>query len=419
MNNLILSADTILPVNTDPLFQSAVAISGGKIKETGNTSALTKKFRNYKHVRLGRGILLPGFINAHTHLELGWIQPYIGNFSSFTEWLCQIIIAKRNQELSKEILQKSVREGLSILIRSGVTTVAEISSFEGADIPVIKNSGVRSIIYEELFDKDIEQIPDKLYEKNGLIETRPFPHAPYSCSPELLKRVFKLARKSGVKPGIHLAESTDETDFIKRKPNSFEEKIFPLIGKDNFKRPRGKSPVEYLSRFNKNLEVGTTIIHGVQLTRKELSIIKKQPVGVILCPRSNLFLKVGIPPLRSLIKLKRLGLGTDGLSSNYNLDFFEELRSLHLLLSSFMGKEASYQTLYTATLGGARALFVEDETGSIEKGKAADLIFISYDRKPSDPYMHVLFSGKEKLSMNMINGRIIWSKGDYLNYINA
>ena len=101
MNNLILSADTILPVNRDPLSGSAVAVSNGKIIEINKTGVITKKFRNYKHVKLGRGILLPGFINAHTHLELGWIQPYIGNFSNFTEWLSQIILAKKNQKLTK------------------------------------------------------------------------------------------------------------------------------------------------------------------------------------------------------------------------------------------------------------------------------------------------------------------------------
>ena len=176
--------------------------------------------------------------------------------------------------------------------------------------------------------------------------------------------------------------------------------------------------MKYLSKFSGKLGINTTIIHAVQLKKEEITSFMKKPVGVVLCPRSNLFLKVGPPPLKNLIKLDRLGLGTDGLSSNYNLDFFEEMRTLHLLLLSFMGKRASYQTVYTATLGGARSLFVEDETGSIEKGKLADLIFISYDRKPADPYLHVLFSGRDNLAMNMVNGRVIWSRNDYLKNLN-
>jgi len=95
------------------------------------------------------------------------------------------------------------------------------------------------------------------------------------------------------------------------------------------------------------------------------------------------------------------------------------MRTLHLLLSAFMGEEASFKTIYTATLGGARALFLEEKTGSIEKGKEADLIFILYKKKPVDPYLHILSSGKNNMSMNMVRGRIVWSKNDKYDYLNG
>jgi len=419
MKNIILSAETVMPINSDTVSNFAVAISDGVIVDFNKISILTQKYKNFKHINLGRGILLPGFINGHIHLEMGWIQPHIGNFGNFTEWLSQIIIAKAGQNLTKKIIQDSVKEGISSLTECGVTTIGEISSFGGADKSVIKNSGLRAVIYEELFDKDIELIQEKKYVNNSLIETRPFPHAPYSCSPELLKKVYKCSKKSGIPVGIHLAESSEETDFIKQKLNNFENKIFPLIGKKRFKRPIAKSPFQYLLNFNKNLENKTTIIHAVQLTKDEIREAEKSKIGIVLCPRSNLFLKVGVPPLKNLMKLDRIGLGTDGLSSNYNLDFIEEMRTLHLLLSSFMGKEASFKTIYTATLGGARALFLEEKTGSIEKGKEADLIFISYKKKPVDPYLHILYSGKNNMYMNMVRGRIVWSKNGKYDYLNG
>lgn len=419
MKNLILSAETVLPVASGPLINSAVAISDGKIVETGNTSALSKKYRNYKHIKLGKGTLMPGFINGHIHLELGWIQPHIGNFSSFTEWLGQIITAKKTQKTTKRVLEDSVKSGIASLINCGVTTAGEISSFGGADIPLLKKSGLRAIIFEELFDKDTGLIETKSFGKDGLIEKRPFPHAPYSCSPKLLKEIYKHSRKKDIPTGIHLGESPEETDFIKQKKNNFENKIFPLIEKSNFKRPAAKSPVEYFSNFNKDLNTRSTIIHGVQLSKSDINRIRKKPVGIILCPRSNLFLKVGVPPLKNLVKLERLGLGTDGLSSNYNLDYFEEMKALHLLLSGFMGKEASFQTVYCATLGGARSLFIDKETGSIEAGKAADLIFLSYKTKPADPYLQVLLSTKDQLQMNMVGGNIIWSRNDKYKNLNG
>ena len=151
MSNLILSAETVLPISAKPVADSAVAVSDGKIQEINKPALLTKKYRNFKHVRLGKGILLPGFINGHIHLELGWIQPHIGNFSNFTEWLSQIITAKKTHKLTTRALQDSVIEGITSLVNCGVTTVGEISSFGGADIPVLKNSGLRSVIFEELF----------------------------------------------------------------------------------------------------------------------------------------------------------------------------------------------------------------------------------------------------------------------------
>ena len=196
-------------------------------------------------------------------------------------------------------------------------------------------------------------------------------------------------------------------------------KIFPLIEKSNFKRPEAKNSLQYFTKFNKDLKTQSTLIHAVQLKKDDIKLLKRKPIGIVLCPRSNLFLKVGIPPLKHLVKLKRLGLGTDGLSSNYNLDFFEEMKALHLLLSEFMGTEASFQTVYCATLGGARSLFIEDKTGSIEVGKEADLIFLSSNSKFSDPYLHILLSSKDDMQMNMVRGNIIWSRNDKYKNLNG
>jgi 5-methylthioadenosine/S-adenosylhomocysteine deaminase len=148
----------------------------------------------------------------------------------------------------------------------------------------------------------------------------------------------------------------------------------------------------------------------VQVGSEEIKEIKNLDIGIILCPRSNLFLQVGIPPLKEYAKLKRVGVGTDGLSSNYNLDFLEELRVLHLLYSGALGKEASYETVYTATLGGARALFLEDKIGSIQIGKEADLIFLNSKNESNNPYLSVVSSTNENLEFLMVRGKILYSQ---------
>jgi 5-methylthioadenosine/S-adenosylhomocysteine deaminase len=148
----------------------------------------------------------------------------------------------------------------------------------------------------------------------------------------------------------------------------------------------------------------------VQVLPEEVEEISKHDLGIVLCPRSNLFLKVGSPPVKQYIKIERLGIGTDGLSSNFNLDFFEELRFFYLTFADNLGKQASFFTIYLATLGGAKALFLEDKIGSIEIGKEADLIFLSSKKISSDPYLSVISSSKDDVKLVMVKGKVIFQK---------
>ena len=409
MKKLLISAETILPVSSEPLKGSAVVISNGKIEDIGNVSKLRKSYKGIEELNFGKGILLPGFINAHIHLELGWIKNEIGNFKGFTRWLQQIIKAKREGISNKEI-EDSVKEGIKSQIKSGVTTVGEISSYDGLDIPILKKSGLRTVLFREAVDSKEDTLDYNKFERSNLYEERLFPHAPYSCNPGLLEKALKSHKKSKRPLGIHLAESKEEIEFVNRKANSIENEVFPLIDKKSFKRNKATSPYEYLKTLGFFDHSKVTTIHMVQVEPKEVQEINNLNIGIVLCPRSNLFLQVGIPPLKEYSKLKRIGLGTDGLSSNYNLDFFEEIRVLDLLWSEALGKESSYEAVYAATLGGARALFLEDKIGSIEIGKEADLIFLSSKNASNNPYLSVVSSTNENLELVMVKGKILYSK---------
>jgi len=398
MKKLLISADTILPISSEPLKDSALVVFDGQIKDIGRASQLRKKYKDIKDIKLGEGFLLPGFINAHTHLELGWIKNKIGGFKGFTQWLQQIISAKK-EAVSNQDIEDSVSEGIKSQIASGVTTVGEISSYGGLDIPILKKSGLRTVLFREAVDSKETTMDFDSFEKSDLYEERLFPHAPYSCSPGLLEKVLKSHKKNKRPLGIHLAESREEINFVNRKANSIENEIFPLIAKESFKRKKADTPFGYLKSlgfFDKNK---VTTIHMVQIKADEVKEIHNLNLGIVLCPRSNLFLQVGLPPLKEYAKLKRVGLGTDGLSSNYNLDFFEELRVLHLLWSDALGKEASYESVHAATLGGASALFLEDKIGSLEIGKEADLIFLNSKNKFQNPYLSVVSSTNENLEL--------------------
>jgi len=409
MRKLLISADTILPISSEPLKGGALYIEDGKIQDIGSVSQLKSKFSRIKHIELGHGILLPGFINAHTHLELGWIKNRIGGFKGFTQWLQQIIGAKR-EGITNQQIEDSVVLGIKSQLQSGVTTVGEISSYDGLDIPILKKSGIRTVLFREAVDSKEELLDFDNFETSPLYEERLFPHAPYSCNPGLLEKAVKSCRKQKRPIGIHLAESREEVKFVNRKANAIENEVFPLIQKKSFKRKQADTSFSYLKSQGFFDKTRVTAVHMVQVKSREIEDIETLGVGIVLCPRSNLFLQVGTPPLKKYAKLKRVGLGTDGISSNYNLDFFEELRALHMLWSDALGKEASRESVYAATLGGARALFLEKKIGSIEIGKEADLIFLGSENESRNPYLSVVSSSKENLELLMVRGKILYSK---------
>jgi len=408
MEKLILTAETVLPVSSKPLKNASVLISGGKIREIGKSAALRKRYKGINEMDLGKGILLPGFVNAHTHLELGWMHGRLRGFRGFTGWLGQIIKEKRAGVTIGEIIT-SVADGIEANIRSGVTTVGEISSYGGLDKPLFKSSGLRTVLFKEILDSNEQRADFSSLEKGALFEERLFPHSPYSCSPGVLKKTLRSHRKNGVPLGIHLAESPDEVKFVRGEENSIENKIFPLIDKTPFKRPPSHSPVSYLGKLGLLDGMRITLVHMVQVSEKEARGLRELDAALVLCPRSNFFLQVGAPPVEEYAKFERIGMGTDGLSSNYNLDFFEEMRFLHLLMSESQGRRAAYVTVYAATLGGAGALYLERKTGSIEPGKEADLIFLDNGAGSGDPYLSVISSTARNVGMVMVRGEIIHS----------
>jgi 5-methylthioadenosine/S-adenosylhomocysteine deaminase len=406
MGKLILTAETVVPVSSKPLRNASVFISGGKIREVGKPGVLRKKYKGAQEMDLGKGILLPGLVNAHTHLELGWMFSRLSSFRGFTGWLGQIIKEKRAGVAAAGIV-RSAEEGIRASILSGVTTVGEISSYGGIDKQILKGSGLRTVLFREVLDSNEDKTDFSSLEKGTLFEERLFAHSPYSCSPGVLKKALRYYRKNGVPLGIHLAESADEVRFVRGEENNIEKKIFPLIRKTPFKRPRAETPVSYLMNAGLLHGVKITLVHMVQVSGGEARRLRDMDAAVVLCPRSNFFLQVGAPPVKEYAEFNRIGIGTDGLSSNYNLDFFEEMRFLHLLMSASQGRRAAFVTVYAATLGGAKSLYIEDKTGSIEAGKEADLIFLGSGAGTGDPYLSVISSSARDVGMVMVRGEII------------
>lgn len=408
MGNYLISAAVVLPVSEAPLTESSVAVSDGVIEDLGKTKDLSKRYADYKSIDLGNGILLPGFINCHTHLELGWTKPLIGKFTDFTGWLRYLLEAK-SANIDKKMIKDSVRDGISESIRSGVSTVGEISSYDSTDLELLRQSGLRVLLFREIVDSNSSLLDDYEFGRiSDLIETRPFPHAPYSCSPDLISRVIDICADTKIPFSMHLAESYQEVRFVRNETNEFENTIYKLLGKTPFRRHTSASPLGYIvdgfKGFDKNR---LTAVHMVQAGPEDLKSIAEHDIGVVVCPRSNILLGLGQPPLDLYKDIQRLGIGTDGLSSNHDLDFFEELRCFNKIAEEKIGGDCSVFTVYAATLGGARSLFIEDITGSIDRGKYADLLFIRTPVPHLNPYDTVIKSTRDNVEFLMINGEII------------
>lgn len=363
-DNIILSAKHVVPVTSPIIKYGAVYIKDRKIQDIDTLSQLKRKYK-VDVIELGKGILMPGFINGHVHLELGAMQAWLEPGDDFPTWILEII--KKRMTFSKKKSSTSVQAGIKTLLKSGVVGVGEISTF-GTDKQYLIDAPIYTVLFKEVMST--KKLLKNIYEVKPMMEERPFPHAPYSTSPEVYIEVPKRFEAYGT----HISESIDENWFVIGKGNNFTTRLSPLIRRKPL-MDGSRSPVDYINKLG-FLNKKATLVHCVHIDRHDLDTITLHNAGIILCPRSNAYLGVGFPNIELLYNYPRLGLGTDGLSSNYSLDMMDEIRFLYLISRPIIKSKAEAFVINTATIGGAMALFIEDKLGSIEKGKLAGLIYI-------------------------------------------
>jgi len=405
-----LRARYILFCGNQPLYGYSVIVNNDKIEDILPNSEVNKN--KYKIINLEDCILMPGFINAHIHLELNWIRRKLIPFNSFSSWLAQIIDLKK-QTSKKEMIINSVRKSLKESIDSGVTTIGQISSYNGLDFQEIIRSKIRTVYFFEVVNSTMPNIDKSFFRKlinldrkdqNGMFNLRLFPHSIYTLDTEKLQNLFKIAQNRKINLGIHLSESRDEIRLIQKKKSGLEDIIFPMLPKRPKIKIKSDSPLSYLNNLNKNKQ-RILLVHMNNLIKADLKILEREQYGVVLCPRSNLFLNQRLPNLKFFLKYKNIGLGTDGLSSNFSINFLDEIKSLYLHSKKFAKKNCEKIVLEKATIGGARALGIENMVGTIKKNKKADLI--AFRIKNDNPFMSVIDSNNNDLKLSMINGETI------------
>ena len=368
----------VIPVSTSPIRDGTVVEQGGRISYVGPRDGAPA---GGEDVDLGDALLLPGLVNAHCHLELTAMRGFLDGLG-FREWILRLTAARR-AVLDVDALRDAARLGVEEGVRAGVTTFADTGD-SGTGFDAMLERGVRGVCYREVFGPDPAQCPravSELREKvlgmrereTDLVRVGISPHAPYTVSDALYGGTVALARELSMPVAVHIAEGALETELVVRGAGLFAD---GLRGRGIDTRPRGRSPIALLESLGV-LDVQPLLIHCVRVDDVDIRVIADHECGVAHCPASNARLGHGVAPLAELLAAGvNVGLGSDSVASNDRMDLLDEARLALLFATARAGRVDAVSAagaLELATLGGARALGIAHEVGSLEVGKAADL----------------------------------------------
>ena len=371
----------IVPVTQPPIENGCIAEDGGRIVYVGDAAAAP----NGEDHDFGDAVILPGLINAHTHLELTSMRGFLEDLC-FNDWIDKLR-SSRKEALTGDMLLDSARYGIVEGLESGVTTYADTCS-TGLVMLAMLEMGVRGIMFQETFgsgpeqcDASITALRARVAElaplRTDLVRLGISPHAPYTVSDALYRATADFAREDGWRMGLHIAESAAEHDLVQNGAGAFaeewSERNLEVV-------PRGRSPVALLETTG-CLATSPLLIHAVRIDSEDIRVIAKHNCTVAHCPASNAKFGHGISPLAELLEAGvTVGLGSDSVASNNRMDILEEARLAVLLQRASRRNESvisAHQALELATIGGARALRIDGKVGSLEVGKDADLSVFS------------------------------------------
>ncbi len=388
-----LTARWILPLSGPPLPGGLVTVDGERI------AAVEPHGTRPADLDLGDAAVLPGLVNAHTHLDLSGMRGLAPPTSDFTAWLRRVIAHRRQR--SPEQVRADVAAGLAEALRYGTTLVGDISG-DGSSWQPLAEAPIRAVVFRELLGLPRDRADaaeavarDWLKDHPATPTCRPglSPHAPYSVRTDLYSRSALLAREFDCALATHLAESPDELELLHHRRGPFVAFLRELGVWDPKGLAGSPRDVMYLCWAQRRL-----FIHGNYLAPS--AYFPKHSI-VVYCPRTHAAFGHGTHPFRALLD-RGIGvaLGTDSLASNPDLDLLAEARFLHRRHPDV----PAATVLRLATLAGAEALGWADETGSLEPGKSADLVVVPlHGRDGPDPHALVL-GGDEPVGYVLYRG---------------
>lgn len=383
----IIAARFLVTANRSPVERGALLCNADRIVAVDSLSALKKVYPGVAVSDYDDAVILPLYVNAHTHLELTdfchWADrkgKEIEQYKGFIDWILQLIQIKKR--LDPDSYRHAIVNGIEQSFKAGTGVVGDILAHHSAR-SLYHNAPLAGVVFLETLGQDpalisrlkkaLHQALNETFDAEAVLGLSP--HSPYTISNRYLRHIYDLCKRRGLRCCTHVAESEEELTFTRDSRGAIAERFYHAINWQGFiPQPSGLRPVAYLEKagglFPENL-----LVHGVHLDDREIGLLGRNKMSLVLCPRSNERLNVGKAPARRLQKAGvNLALGTDSLASNDSLSIWDEM---HFAAHWFAG-ELDAPTLFAmATQQGADALGVGDDYGSLSAGKKSSFQIVS------------------------------------------
>jgi 5-methylthioadenosine/S-adenosylhomocysteine deaminase len=413
--DILITGGTVVTMAGPNLERGSVVIRDGVIIDVGPSADIDGKYSAKTVIRAGGHAVVPGFVNAHTHVPMTLFRG-IADDRELMDWLTNYMFPAEAKNVDREFVKWGTRLAAAEMIRSGTTTFCDMYYFESDIARETKAAGLRGVLGNTMIDfpapdnKTWDEMVAyirayaKQWKGDALITPAIAPHAPFTVSREHLQQVRALATELGIPILIHVSETRNELQQVAEKQN-------------------GMTPGMYLNSIN---FLGDDVVaaHGVYLTPDELRLFAAKKTGVVHCPESNQMLASGVAPVVDMIAAgMEVGLGTDGpAGSNNNLDMLEEMASaarLQKVMRNDPKAITAREVLRLGTIGGAQVLGLADKIGTLERGKRADVVLIDLQQAKTQPVYSVesaivyAASGNSVVT-TIVDGRILMRHGKLL-----
>ena len=415
--NKVYSARWVVPVSAAPIENGAVVVQNDLIAGVGSQTEILAKFPECPVESLGEAIILPGLVNAHTHLELTAMRGYLENEErDFFAWLRKLTIA-RMERMTADDIRLSATWGACEAVRAGITRVDDASAAALMSMRALQDVGLRGVVYQESFGPDPRLVTENFAKlklkveelratQSELVRAGVSPHAPYTvCGPQL-ELIAELANSQSLPLMMHAAESEAEDQFLRQGCGVFAE---GLTQRDIEWKAPGVSTIQYLRQVG-ILETRPLLAHCIRVDDEDVETLRNAGAKIAHCPKSNAKLGHGRAPFAKFIEAGvAVGLGSDSVASNNTCDILEEARFATLLSRSGGAHVSVEDALRTAVFGG-----------DLTEGVQADLTAISlkgtHQLPTYDPVATMIFasSGRDVV-LTVVAGREVYRDGRVSN----